>query len=265
MKFSIRDILILTSMVALVALTFVSYRNWREAESTTARILQANVSIERQIEIAKLNSEPSHVAIERCEMIAEATSQLEGHFPNLAQKYSSIETRDDGTLSMRSIPVLFDRTSGIDVQRTLLRIPSTRPVYLKIGVTDKDKGSKSEATTEWLTNSDYSSSGPFEVLLQPGDCTIDWSQENVGEHRIRFHVNVHGLCQWATDIDKTSGHSSTAPSAMSQLDFRSTQELPLLLRIRHSRDAALGQLHLHLWLDDKSSGFRKPNSVVLTR
>ena len=225
MKFLIRDIFVLTFFIAIAAMYFPTESKLlnltrrlasQHQENAAARRLNATLMSERDIVQAE---------IDYSMQIEDLAKQLEPHFPALQTKYSSIEPRDNKTVSVRQIPMIIDRQTGIDATRIRVLVPPDRTVFLKFGVasrkpvgtaTQEQEGQPKIRTTweqrndfglalrdtqkvttregrptTWDTLSEYSNVGPYQHKLPSGSMDIDWSNRQNSKGHWEMHLSLN--------------------------------------------------------------------------
>ena len=172
MRFLIRDVLLITFFVAVGLLYFTSERKLRLLRERLASQEQANAASYSQN--LKLMAERDFVQadIDRYTQVEDLAKQIESHFPTLQTKYSAIVPRDGASVALRTIPMLADRKTGENLNRTRLVIPRERAVFLKYGVAARETKKSDlmrqlltiEAITEplkanWVTHFDFHVNG----------------------------------------------------------------------------------------------------------
>jgi hypothetical protein len=264
MKFLIRDIFIATLFIAIGAMYFSTEKNLLVVTARLASQDQANAAA-RTLN-SKLMSERDMVQadIDCSIQIDDLAKQIESHFPALQAKYSSIEPRDNKTVSVRQVPMLIDRQTGIDLTRIRIHVPTDRRVFLKFGVaaltpsaTDLQKqttqtqvGTKWEQhfdlnldgftlretlevttrydrPTSWETINEYSVAGPYERRLRSGLIDLDWSNRlnSQGFWEMQLSLNEQTLLTTVLEL-KEACNSYNSLLAKDQLDFAADDQLP---------------------------------------
>lgn len=268
MKFSIRTLLAFTFLVALALLTWRTFEDARRDEARAQR-LQAEIKLleaRGRLDQPGLDQAILHTRDE-FESLKEMREHSLAHFDLLRDKYSGIEPRGAGVLSIRGLPSMQvgDRTAPI-VFRML--IPDERPVWLKFGVhmvkPNVTASRGSDAEDDLITKSPFEASGPFEQRLPPGDqmLKIVSGAATDGALPIEITLNDKVLLRTSFVADDVTGSGSGHISVPSQFDVGPRQDLPWLLTVdlTHRTQTSGGDspdTHaFSVWLSDRSSNFK---------
>ena len=295
MKFLIRDIFVMTFFIALVIVYFTTEDQLlvanlqlasQQQENAAARTFNSKLMAEREIVQAE---------IDYVTQIEDLAKQLEPHFPALQAKYSAIETRGDKTVSVRQIPTIVDRQTGIDATRIRVLVPPDRTVFLKFGVASRkpdrtaqlgneaqpqtettweqriDYGialrdtqkvtTSEERPTTWDTINEYSNVGPYQRKLTSGLQDIDWSnrRNSKGHWEMHLLLNEQTLLTTVVLEKKTVSNGYNSLLAKEQLDYAFDAPLPDLFtsfRVTPpSNNQTPPKFRIHVWLDDQPSDF----------
>lgn len=258
MRFSIRDILLITSFVAIVALYWMSERNCQLAELR----LQSQLAVNRRalLENAALISDPAlYVANEVREAeVEELARQIELHFDEWQAKYLHLEPLDPQTVSLRQVPTLVDRKSGWERNRLQILIPDARQMYLKFVVATEPFTIGSVAADQFLTRSQFSDPGPCQCLLPSGLNSLEWSfGKSKNRWGVKVILNSELLLVTTLEVDGLARLPTSSIATDGQLDFGPGKLIPEIFRVAEPAiDSRSSSVSLHLWIEDASSGFR---------
>lgn len=258
MTFSIRELLALGFVVAL---SFLTFRTFVDTSQQRARLTQLQVEVQT-LEAELLFSGPISQIEDEFAPLHTSSERAVEHFPQLREKYSTIQPRGPGVMSVRSIP-------NFDSDRIQYRIivPEGRSVWLKFGVhmvsTTTSSSRESDKEDDLLTASPFEHNGPFEIELSPGDHTLTVTTDEVDAGVLPVTVDWDDETLLQTDFVSTdvSGKGGPRISAKKQIDYPSNRQLPWLLTVDMDlRDPSTGnrptQTHaFSIWLSDHSSEF----------
>lgn len=228
MRFSVRDILALTFIAALVAMTLSSARQKRiaaEENLETMRELRQQEFILAQL---RVDTRYTHAKVDWLQAKANFTRSAIEQFSALQEKYGTIKSRGADTASIRSIPMLVDEEYDGSNWRMRLLVPAGREVFLKFGVSSHYRNWAPSEKSEPLTDSALVLSGPFEMQLAEGVHDIDVASRVVPEGSLRKHrvsVDQQPVLITTTQAEWEASGSSWPSAREKQLDF------PLLSRL----------------------------------
>jgi len=182
MKFSIRDIL---GLIVLVALG-VQFWHARTTNSNLRAGLPKLEEENRLLEVKLFWFHESNADKQR--ELAELRSQVVAGFENVVEKYGEIKPTEK--LSFRSVPSL----SGLG--RTVYRIyvPNKQDIWLKWGIIKTKNEQVNPNTGEFLTNSSFKDSGPFQTKLPQGACELVIETSPVEDGQLPFKILLDEKC-----------------------------------------------------------------------
>lgn len=261
MRFSVRAVFVLTFLVALGALAWMTAgrSNRKQAEVQQLRnevnALRAGLFVDQPArQQAKLREFDEYRSLQ---VMRDAALE---QFDLLHEKYCLLEQREADVLSMRSVPSLPANNGSAPAVYRLL-VPQQRPVWLKFGVHPGrvSVGSASEADArKFLSRSAYEPSGPYELRLPPGDHTLSISKGTVREEALRLVIQFDEevLLRAALVKEGLSGMHSNVVTARSQIHYAPQRPLPRLMSLRGHVDSGETDECL-VWLSGKSSNFQE--------
>jgi len=268
MRFSIREML---ALISLVALGMLAWRTSEDARRDRARLAELRNEIKSLEARVWLDRPALHRAIlrthEEFESLHAMRERSIEHFDLLRQKYSTMEPPPEAdVLSIRGIPSLQTDTGPAPVIFRLL-VPQERPVWLKFGVHKVQRSVHSSRTSDddsdLLTDSPFNASGPFEVRLPAGDHVLRIATGSAQEGSLPLVITLNDevLLRSAFLSADVTGAGSSYISAPSQINFGPRRPLPwLLTTIMNRRDPTSRKAHdtthgFSVWLSDRSSSF----------
>lgn len=258
MKFTIRSMLLLTTVVALALLIWTKHRQRIDDMQTLTTYLSQIQSLRATLAVDRPRR---HQAILAAQDESESSNPIREraveHFEYLREKYGKVTPRDPNTVSFRVIPSL-----QVDEKQPALRfrlwIPTDRPVWLKCGVvSDDDGGPLRPAEESLLRDTPFTRSGPFEARLSPGETILEFHSGTAmdGQLPIALRVGEEMLLQ-TTYVSPDIKHAGLSYiSAKNQYDSDSQRRLPGLINVPMKIRAGQTEHTFKIWLDDTSGGF----------
>lgn len=264
MRFSIRTVLGLTFLAALGAL---AWNTMQHAQRNQAHAQQLRSETQTLEALLHRRDPARHQArlheLDQYEALRAMRAKAIRQFGRLREKYGVVEPRGPDVLSMRNLPSLA-ADGGPSPVVFRLSVPSSRRIFLKAGV----HASRAYASTsseaddlDFLTESAYQLSGPFEMLLPAGDHTLSIARGAIqaGAQRLRITLDDEVLLETAFVADQLTGGGSSSISAPVQIDYEAGQPLPLLVSLKnsieHKASTAADTPEFSVWLSGQSSGF----------
>jgi len=184
----------------------------------------------------------------------------------IRDRYSSIEGRAPGVLSLRRIPLLrVDRS--LECRLFKLMVPETRTIWLKFAVHRSDArrtlGSTNDQYNDWLRSSPLTNSGPFQFQLPPGEQLLTIQEQQTDGWRV-VSLKIGEQTLFETRYLQVSTNASSASiSATEQVDVEPTHELPWLLSVEIEANSMnvpfSSDFSYSIWLSDKPSQFETIN------
>lgn len=259
MQFGIRDLLILTSVAALVAIAFLGHRktNQLDAQLTETRSqFSADRSTVSLLEIYLDDFGPQMDYAKQFRLAAEPAI---AEFDSLRQRYSDVEPVP-GKVVVRSVPE-YDREPNVSMHHWRLSIPTEYPVFLKSAIRENTRAAAASAVDDmaWLTVSQFTESGPFETRLDPGIVDL-WLIHSDNGRKIELRLADKQLLQ-TEFIGESFGNSWSGPSGRKPFARSLTKRPQYLLKI----DRGPSKLEFWIWLSGKpdAAGFKPyPESNV---
>lgn len=250
MKFSIRTLLKITAVIALVALSFTKIA---QLQSAKLRLKMAKVETQSlTVELAKLK-----VAHKEAVSMDSAREAAVAQFEVLLKKYTTLEPRDPGTFSIRSVPQLISLSSEPEPRVFRLRIPEDRPVWLKWGMVH---GGSLTAYKEsqLVEDSAMEHPGPYAIQLPHGDHILKFTRgynsraRAQGQLPFKLVINDQVLIDTVyRSIELIGGTASIA--ARAQVDYNADGDLSGLInaKIKDLDPDGDTELAVNVWFDDK--------------
>jgi hypothetical protein len=268
MRFSIRALL---ALMFLAALGMLVWRTFEDAQRDEVRLVQLQTEI-NAIQVRLRQDQPAiHQAIlhtqDEFQPFRAMRERSMEHFEFVRRKYSTMEPKGAGVLSIREIPSLQTDTKVSTIIFRLL-VPEDRTIWLKFGVHKVKRSVHSyrqpDTTDDLLSDSPFRVSGPFETRLQPGDhrLTISGLPFADGSLPVVITIDDKVLLRSSFVSPDVTGASSSRISAATQVDFGPERELPSLLtahmqlRTPPSGNAPDQTYAFSLWFSERASGFK---------
>lgn len=264
MRFSIRTIMLATTVVALVLMIF-NRLFMLQAQNLALVNGQAEIAmLEQQLVQAESRRTVPQAGLDQQKMIDTVMSQLADGFSKLQAKYSSLEPRGENELAIRSIPTMVDVETKRKINRTALIVPNSRSIYLCLGVRVHVQGMKepTQDIESFVRESIYSLSGPYQFKLPPGVGKLEWTFSNMPDSKqMEVYYNDQILIR-SSYYEKSNSYGSMATSFDRPQYFELGKSLPTIVDLdihdlsnQGQASGFYGGYRLSVWLDDQSRGF----------
>lgn len=259
MQFNVRDMFALMFIVALAALVVGTMRqHWIAGEELgEARSRLDSQRMNLQILQTRNGNPQAQVDWLKSKAIFKR-SGIE-HLPSIQEKYSRIEPRGEGFVSIRIIPMIVDAEYDGSNWRMRMLVPEGSEPYLKLGVIDeKFAGFRSilPADSLLLDDSFLDNSGPFEIRLTPGIHDIDLARRKEPKDSLlqyRFSLDGRPILVSTSEFEGVTSKATMFTAAYEQIDLPITGGSVLG---KWSFGGSTGpEQMLLLWFDETSSGF----------
>ena len=264
MKFSIRDILLLTGVIAAAALLAQTWNTNRQLLLEQAALQSAVQTQNDHLANLLLQSEGLPQRTDWLREVDAISNAALAAFPELSARYSIVEPVDELHVSTRRIPLLTDfqkATSNLGIR---VYIPTSPDIYLCYGIfPDREQQPRlSGERDDWLGVSAYSVTGPYSERLLPGlhDLKISWAPQ--ADYRVfRFELDSRPILETVYQLEGINGasHSTVATSSQTNLLVsRDMERNPLLhLSNHHAVESSTGTTEsIRLWLSKSSHNFQ---------
>ena len=261
MQFTVRDVLVLTFIAALVALSVGAYNRYQSKLLEMARTEQALLTAQTELEFAQQQADQARYLIDLVNTQIDAWQRAVDHFPVLQNKYGGVEPRGGEIVSTRPIPVIVDSEfDGGTPLRLRIAIPEGHSMFLKYGVANRSVNLRSKyAPDYWARDSLFDQTGPFETKIESGVHDFEVASRSIENNRKQFRVSVDGKPILVTtfQVDDTSGYSSASQGGDKQHDGYTVDDLVPIGRYKLTdRRVSPAEAHwFRLWLDPRPSGF----------
>lgn len=265
MKFSIRDLLVITWLVALATIGGTLILKNRRLALETESLNAENQKTATLIDGRKYSRPFSQAVLDHRQEIDRIVQPGIEHIHWLQQKYSTIVPAEDAVI-LRSVPTLSVPNAKSLITRYRMSIPHSPPVYLKFGVFESPRydGNDSPTDATPLLESKFEPGYPREMLLPPGihDLECFRSEQNLHavEYRILFDDRLLLSTSFPTSDKVNTGYaviSAIEPVTLSQ--SRPIRTLMTYnLRIPQSdKQGRMSEelIEFRIWLDETSSEY----------
>lgn len=271
MRFSIRTLL---AVITLAALVMLAFQTRRSSMASAARLSQLESEVDSLITVLQPDN-PEAQAYQNATSdlhasLRENRDRCEEALLGLIDKYAAIEVRDPAFVSLRSYPTLKDGPRENHLAFRIV-ISEERSVWLKLGFhlghLDSLYDSLEGIESKLLSEAPFNWTGPLEIQIPPGTHIIqmDSNEPQDGQVMIRMLLNDQVLAQLKnvpTVIAKAIGNMSI--SARKQIDYQLNRPLPNLMTLRidvqETPKSTDTEYSLSCWLSDRSSSFRSMKS-----
>lgn len=258
--YSLRGLLLLTTVIALCALLWTASLAFQHdldrSDLIAARIRQLERQLDRRDSIRQALDA---AVMDECEATRAIKDRAVQHFDRLAEKYGGLTQKDRDVVSLKVVPTLHLEKGAAPVTLRVF-VPKRRAVWLKFGVTDSDEFGFSRVPEEALvTQSPFTACGPFECPLESGEHLIVASHGNPVADAITVRLALSGqrLLESVYQVPGVRGAGMSYVGASQQLDIPPERGLPELIDVRMD-DGQKTPAHVaRIWLDDRSSGFAR--------
>lgn len=245
MRFSVRDVILLTAVVAVWAVMIQSFVNLRRKQASLA-VLQANLEMKRnEVESYRLYT-PKDKLIALRDQAAEYNAALQTAllgFEKIREKYSKL-VPVTGKMAILKAPTI---TDDIDFR---IWVPKEYPIFLRGIIRSESLEREKYDEAEWQSLTDFESVGPFEFQLPTGEQSLVISYSKIAPHKIQvWHRDklLHEVLM-PTGYFLT-GYSHTA--AGDQYDYKPKQFPLTLIKLFISQTAPQPRYEFLLWLSTK--------------
>ncbi|TWU06461.1 hypothetical protein [Stieleria varia] len=273
MKFSIRMLLAVTLLIALVIVLVRAYSSLAYEDAKLQQTIAQTETLKARLSVYSLSFEQvQQYQADELKVASAIHDRAVSHFRDLQEQYRVIKPKDDDTFSCRLVPELDSDDPGYSRVTYRLHVPKNRKVWLKSCVTRPGVyGYHLRSTKDFpevLRVASISPAGPFETQLEPGfhTLTLRYSRSDQADGLVSLLLDEAILYQASLSSEsfRYSGASYTSPRT--QYDLGKDQLLPWLVSLRLKKEVP-GQTSedvesTHFWLDDKSSAYEPfPSSV----
>ena len=259
MRFSIRDMLIMTFVVALVVMAFLG-RSKTNRLSLQVSDARENVKPLRRsisnIEYRLAESQPRMDYIDQVEAAAE--SAIAG-FETVRERYGKAEPQPDKVV-VRSVPA-YHETLGTWTTHWRINVPSGKPVYLRTGVHTEANESNLD-DVDWLSNTPFLDSNAYQIRLVPGINDLRILTTNLGS-KLAIQLGDQQLLSTKFAGDH-NGMGSSGPSGRDPLSYSLAKKTQDLRRIRFGNDSPEYMYWIWLSSNPNAEGFKPFPAVPIT-
>jgi hypothetical protein len=263
MNFTIRDLLALTLLVALVALIAYSYAAAQRQRLKIAQV-QAQIAAQRE-EVAVMDRMRYYAEAEKDWLNQINVTSLNGlnDFPRLQEKYGQVTSRGADFLSLRKVPMIAEEGGSVSRDRYRIYVPEAK-VYLKFAVIldfDDSPVVRARSHPAKSSESPFTLSGPFEIQMPPGINDVDLIHELTPQRvrEFKLYLNETLLLHSIFSEENTTSYSSTSLAGHRQIDYRYESVFPELWGFKlYSSDTTRVENRkpgFRIWLDQTSSQF----------
>jgi hypothetical protein len=271
MKFTIRDVLILTFVVALIAININSQFSLSRAELRLASLREESEQRRNSILSKQDLLASSQAEVDWLTQIGITANNGLAHFADFQAKYSAVTMRDAGTISLRKVPMLADAVTDGGQNRFRVAVPKNTPLFLNFGILllSPSQSSQDEvAASKILDDSPFVPTGPFQMRLEEGLHELDLLTYIKQEERVfRLTVNNEVAVETVFQGERINGWSSSSVGGIEQYDFAPDRSLPDLWLFRlmwaESVDRQELRYSVRIWLSREEQGFdRFPKQLL---
>ena len=172
LQFNIRDILLITFVAVLAVAAFVAHNKRKQLSIQINDVREDNKSLKSSVSAIESNLalSKSDQKLDFIRQVQIATEPATAGFEKVRERYGKVEPESDKIVT-RVVPE-YHQTLETSITHWRISVPSEEPVYLRSGIGISAPYLsflvKQLDTVDWLTNTPFLDSGPYQIQLEPG-------------------------------------------------------------------------------------------------